>query len=85
MSGASETTLSGKADNFEIELSGAGELDAKGLKSRNVIVDISGAGSAVVHAKKTLHVEISGAGSVKYKGNPEISKEISGAGSLESL
>ena len=85
MSGASETTLSGKAHHFEIELSGAGELDAEKLKSRNVIIDISGAGSAIVNAKKTLNVEVSGAGSVKYKGNPKITKDISGAGSVKKL
>ncbi len=85
MSGASETTLKGKADHFEIELSGAGELDAKKLKTRNAIIGISGAGSAIVHAKKTLKVDVSGAGSVKYKGNPKITKDISGAGSVKKL
>ncbi len=85
MSGASETTLSGTANHFEIELSGAGELEAEKLKTRNAIVEISGAGSAVVHAKKTLRVEVSGAGSVKYKGNPKVTKDISGAGSVKKL
>lgn len=85
MSGASETTLSGSANNFDIEISGAGELQAKKLKTRNTTIDISGAGSAVVHAKKTLNVSVSGAGSVKYKGSPKIEKDISGAGSVEEL
>lgn len=85
MSGASETNLAGKAHHFEIEISGAGELNAEKLKSRNVIVDISGAGSATVNAKKTLNVIVSGAGSVKYKGNPKITKKVSGAGSIKKL
>ncbi|MCB0400497.1 MAG: DUF2807 domain-containing protein [Flavobacteriales bacterium] len=85
MSGASETTLAGKANHFEIELSGAGELNAEKLKTRNAIIDISGAGSATVHAKKTLNVEVSGAGSVQYKGNPKVTKSISGAGSVKKL
>jgi Putative auto-transporter adhesin, head GIN domain len=85
MSGASETTLSGTANNFEIEISGAGELQAKKLKTRNTTIAISGAGSAVVFAKKTLKVEVSGAGSVKYKGSPKVEKDISGAGSVEEL
>ena len=85
MSGASETKLSGSAKNFEIEISGAGDLQAKKLKTRNTTIDISGAGSAVVFAKKTLKVEVSGAGSVKYKGSPKIEKDISGAGSVEKL
>ena len=85
MSGASETTLSGKANNFEIGISGAGELQAKKLKTRNTTIDISGAGSAIVHAKKTLNVSVSGAGSVQYKGSPKITEDISGAGSVEKL
>lgn len=85
MSGASETTLSGSANNFDIEISGAGELDAKKMKTRNTSIDISGAGSAIVFAKKTLKVEVSGAGSVQYKGNPKIEKSISGAGSVNQL
>ncbi len=85
MSGASETTLRGKAENFDIELSGASDLQAEKLKTKHTSVDISGAGSAKVFAKKTLKVEVSGAGSVKYKGNPKITKDISGAGSVTKL
>ncbi|MDF1671905.1 MAG: DUF2807 domain-containing protein [Vicingaceae bacterium] len=85
MSGASETTLRGKAENFDIELSGASDLQAEKLKTKHTSVDISGAGSAKVFAKKTLKVEVSGAGSVKYKGNPKITKVISGAGSVTKL
>ncbi|PCJ28055.1 MAG: hypothetical protein COA97_01915 [Flavobacteriales bacterium] len=85
MSGASETSLSGNANDFEIKISGAGDLQAKNLKTKNTSIDISGAGSAIVHAKKSLTVSVSGAGSVKYKGNPKIDKDISGAGSVEKL
>lgn len=85
MSGASETTLSGDVDNFDIEISGTGELDAKKLITENTAVNISGAGSAIVFAEKTLKVEISGAANVKYKGDPKIEKSISGAGSVEKL
>jgi hypothetical protein len=85
MSGASETNLTGEADNFEIELSGAGELEAEKLKTRNTSIDISGAGSATVYAKKTLDVSVSGAASVKYKGSPKVTQNISGAGSVEKL
>ncbi|MDG1477924.1 MAG: DUF2807 domain-containing protein [Vicingaceae bacterium] len=85
MSGASETTLSGKASNFGVKISGAGDLDAKNLKTRNTFIDISGAGNAIVYAKKTLKIEVSGAGSVKYKGNPKIEESISGAGSVKQF
>tara|TARA_B100000809_G_C15109774_1_gene520132 strand:+ start:583 stop:1284 length:702 start_codon:yes stop_codon:yes gene_type:complete len=85
MSGASETTLTGEADNFEIKLSGAGELEAEKLKTRNTSIDISGAGSATVFAKKTLDISVSGAASVKYKGSPKVTQNISGASSVTQL
>ena len=85
MSGASETTLSGIANNFDIEISGAGELQAKKLKTRNTTIDISGAGSAIVYAKKTLNIQVSGAGSLQYKGSPKVEKSISGAGSIKKM
>lgn len=85
MSGASETTLTGSSNNFDIEISGAGDLDAKKFKTINTKIDISGAGNAIVYAKKTLKIEVSGAGSVKYKGNPKVEKDISGAGSVSEI
>ena len=85
MSGASETDLSGLANNVDIKISGAGDLDAKKLKTRNTSIDISGAGSAIVYAKKILNIEVSGAGSVKYKGNPKVKKIINGAGSVTEI
>ena len=85
MSGASETDLSGLANNVDIKISGAGDLDAKKLKTRNTSIDISGAGSAIVYAKKILNIEVSGAGSVKYKGNPKVKKNINGAGSVTEI
>ena len=85
MSGASETSLTGSAEVFKIELSGAGELQAKKLKTNHASIDISGAGSAEIHAKKTLELEVSGAGSVKYKGSPKVKKSVSGAGSVEKI
>ena len=85
MSGASEITLEGKVRTLGIKMSGASDLDAEKLKTINSFIDISGAGSATVFAKKTLDVSVSGAGSVKYKGSPKVKKDISGAGSVEQL
>ena len=59
--------------------------NAKKLKTRNTSIYISGAGSAIVYAKKILNIEVSGAGSVKYKGNPKVKKNINGAGSVTEI
>jgi broad-specificity NMP kinase len=83
MSGASETVLSGKAENVEIEASGACEIEAFKLNAKNMFIDISGAGKADVNAKKILDVEISGAGEIRYKGTPKITQDISGSGSIK--
>ena len=85
ISNEQKSRLQAKYDVFKLNSQGGLILDSEKLKTRNVFIDISGAGSAIVHAKKTLKVEVSGAGSVKYKGNPKVTKDISGAGSVKKL
>jgi hypothetical protein len=83
LSGASECDFRGAVENLRIHLSGAGDIDAIELISRDVRVDMSGAGAAKVNAKDKLDVSISGVGSVRYRGEPEIHKNISGLGTLK--
>ncbi|HLT37990.1 MAG TPA: head GIN domain-containing protein [Enhygromyxa sp.] len=85
LSGVSDSTLGGAVDRFDVEISGAGELDGKGLQAKVVTVELSGAGEASVWASESLDVEISGAGEVSYWGSPaRVSKQISGAGELRA-
>jgi hypothetical protein len=83
-SGASDATLGGAVDRLEVDMSGAGKLDARALAAKQVEIDLSGAGGAMVSASETLDVDISGAGKVTYYGSPTISQDISGAGKLEA-
>jgi hypothetical protein len=83
-SGASEAILRGAVDRLEVDISGAGELDARALAAKQVEIDLSGAGEAVVSASESLDVDISGAGEVTYYGTPKISQDISGAGELKA-
>lgn len=83
VAGASEIDLRGKVDQLRMQLSGAGDLDAYDLMTRDVEIDLSGAGSARVYATESLDVSISGAGSVRYRGEPKLHKNISGLGSLK--
>ena len=82
-SGALKATLAGQVVEQRISISGAGDVRADKLVSQNAVVDVSGAGSIVVNAAKTLRATISGAGSVEYYGDPEIKQSVSGLGRVK--
>jgi Putative auto-transporter adhesin, head GIN domain len=81
--GALKATLGGKVVDQEISISGAGDVHAEQLASENARVSVSGAGSIVLRAEKTLRASISGAGSVEYYGDPEVRQKISGVGRVK--
>lgn len=85
VSGAGNGKLSGQTKKLSISVSGAGKVSAPTLVADAATVQISGAGSADVHAETTLKVSVSGAGSVTYSGSPEVSESISGAGSARPV
>lgn len=83
ISGAGQYIMAGTAREASFETSGAGEVKAFDLVCESVEVEISGAGSAQVHATQKLKTQISGAGSVVYDGDPsQIDQRVSGAGSV---
>lgn len=81
-SGAATVTLAGKTNAIDIDLNGAGKVDADGLSARKAVVHIAGAGVAEVHAVEALDATIEGLGVVRYRGSPKITKTISGLGTL---
>lgn len=81
-SGATKFQIAGKVTRQQIDLSGAGSYDAGRLASDETTVDVSGAGKAVVNARKSLAVDISGAGKVEYLGDPVLKQTISGIGKV---
>jgi hypothetical protein len=85
VSRAGITNLSGRVEKVVIHLSGAGDIDAQGLKSATTEAHISGAGNVKVWATNELKAKISGAGSIQYKGDPKIEQTISGAGSVKKI
>ncbi len=83
-SGVADITLVGAVGTLELDLSGAGRVDATGLPARTVEVDMSGAGKADVHATELLVANVSGAGSVHYSGNPaKVDEHVSGVGKVK--
>jgi len=81
-SGAIKASIGGKVGRQKVDLSGAGSYLADGLASDEAVVEVSGAGKAVVNAKNKLDVEISGAGKVEYLGDPKLKQSISGIGKI---
>lgn len=81
-SGSSDFTVSGRAEEQEISLSGSGHYEGQALASRRASIDISGSGSAVVTVSDQLDVSVSGSGSVDYIGRPEVRQSVSGSGSV---
>jgi hypothetical protein len=79
-SGAIKVELVGNVPAQFIDLSGAGAYQAPDLVSETAVLQVSGAGKALVNASKKLKAEVSGAGLVEYLGNPSVERETSGAG-----
>ncbi len=85
-SGASDLVFYGNANTHEIILSGAGSLKAESFYTKTTTINLSGAGSAYLHADENLDASISGVGSVHYAGNPVNTKfSKSGLGSIKSI
>ena len=81
-SGAIKVALGGKVPQQKIDLSGASSYDAARLVSTDAVIDVSGAGKAVINASNSLAVDISGAGKVEYLGEPKLRQTISGIGKI---
>ncbi len=80
ISGAGKVIMAGKVDSQEVKVSGVGTYNGKELQSNECLINISGAGNAIVNAAQTLDVRMSGVGHVEYTGNPQITQNISGVG-----
>ena len=82
INGAGNCSLFGKAEEAEIELNGAANVEAFGLIAQEASVEINGAGSCNITAEAKLEVDLSGVGSVTYAGDPELDKDIHGIGTV---
>ncbi len=83
-SGAGEMFLRGKTRNLELDISGAGNLNAENLYAQYVDVDVSGVAKATIYAEKKLEMDVSGLSKIEYLGNPKIiKKSVSGLSSIK--
>lgn len=85
ISGLGDIEVSGQAAQAEIEISGAGSVDAPDLRIQTAEINVSGLGGATLWVTEQLTGDISGAGSVSYYGNPQTGTSSSGLGEFKSL
>ncbi len=82
--GAADFEIDGKCGSLNLDVKGAGDIDARDFKCENVEVDVRGAGSASVYAKKEINADVSGVGSISVYGSPEnVRKRVGGIGSID--
>lgn len=85
VAGAANIQYKGHAGHHKADLSGASNMRAEALDTRESRISLSGAGSAHVFATEHLHARLSGVGSIRYYGDPaEVIKERSGLGRIRS-
>lgn len=81
VSGRSEVTASGEADDVTLDLSGSGEVDLGALKTKGAEVEISGSADATIAPTERAQLDISGSGDVRLVTRPKtLETDISGAG-----
>jgi len=81
--GAAKVTVDGTVDELIANTTGASNLFADSLQTKNAQISVTGAGKARLAVSDSLKVSITGAGKVEYTGNPHIEREIAGAGSIK--
>lgn len=83
-SGASKIKISGETAKFNLESSGASQVDADNLKTVNTNVDSSGASHIEVNVSGDLSVEASGASTILYSGKPSVHQKTTGASNVSA-
>jgi len=82
ISGATTLNLKGRVANFDIEASGASDINGYDLIADEATVDVSGASGVEITVNKNLKAEASGASHIHYKGNASVNQNTSGASSV---
>lgn len=78
ISGSGDISINGKSGVANLSITGSADIDADGLVSDNVVVQIVGSGTVDCHAVKKLDVTVTGSGVVKYKGSPSVNANRAG-------
>lgn len=80
VSGAGTVRLAGKVFEQNVQLTGAGGLEAYNLISKNCKIRITGVGGATINVQELLEASVSGVGGISYRGDPKVISDVSGMG-----
>lgn len=83
LTGSGHVRLEGKAESLDAKASGACEIDASALASRNAAAHLSGTCRLSLRASDSLEIIASGASSATYYGNPRLNARTSGVSSVK--
>jgi len=75
LSGFGNVTLKGSSSEFDVALSGFGNVEAPYFKTTKCAVDLSGYGNAQVHCDGEISIDLTGFGDIKYDGNASVSHQ----------
>jgi len=83
--GGVNIAICGVTDKADIELIGAGSLNAFCLAADEMDLEIEGAGKANVNVINNLEISAEGVATVEYKGNPDVKKDLQGIASVRRV
>lgn len=83
--GSSTLKLLGAANDADIKVNGACDIDNQQMVVENMNLEVNGDAKVKVNVLSKLDVKVKGAADVEYWGSPEVHKEISGAGSVTKV
>lgn len=80
LSGASFAELDGAGTDIQVDANGASKLKAERYKTKNAVVESSGAAHVEVYATESVDADASGAGEIDVTGNPKTVKRSENMG-----
>ncbi len=81
--GAADLNISGSCKQLNLDMKGAGDIDADDFKCENVDVDLKGAGDQRVYASEAVDAFMGGVGNIAVYGDPkDVSKRVGGIGNI---
>jgi len=86
ITGGSGLNLEGNSGSFDIEATGASNMDGYGFETDNFKADLEGACNVNITVQQDLEVKASGASNVFYKGNGAVSSQnLSGGSTIQKM
>jgi Putative auto-transporter adhesin, head GIN domain len=85
LSGSGSINIGGSSAVVNAQISGSGEIKAKGFSTSTATVTISGSGNVYLKADKQLTANLVGSGNVFYAGNAQTNTHKVGSGTVQKM